>query len=122
MNTNFKSAHNSWEPEENLTDDLIQEFNSNPPKRKSRTRVSTTGSSSIISLKEDAENIKPSSTMSTFVSYASTSNTALKLPLTKPENDREPDKIIGAKQDDKTGEIMLLFKWKDSMDADLSKI
>ena len=60
--------------------------------------------------------------MSTFVSYASTSNTTLKMPLTKPENDREPDKIIGAKQDDKTGEIMLLFKWKDSMDADLSKI
>lgn len=38
------------------------------------------------------------------------------------ETEREPDKIIGAKLDEKTGDILLLVKWKDSFDADLGKM
>lgn len=107
----FTSAHNSWEPEENLTDDLIQEFNASyqTPKRKSRAGRPS-GSTSMLSVKDEAESIRMSQTMPT-ITPEKTRKTS--------ETEREPDKIIGAKLDEKTGDILLLVKWKDSFDADL---
>lgn len=110
----LKSTHNSWEPEENLTADLIDGFQeaASKPKPKKR-RLSTTAASIKDEPLLKASYVAPSSSISTHIF--------------KEENidmdewnrfDRMPDRIIGAKLD-QNGHITFLIKWENSNDCDL---